>query len=132
MVVLAWDAAALAIVSSSLHSFDSKQLPTGGRTLFPRPEITRAEPSGRCAAVLLLKSYLAVLPAVDASAKLGIACVAGAAAVGNSFVIDLASMGIKTVRDFVFLHKCGSDALVVLLFLPGASVYPQRQQYCVQ
>jgi len=106
VAVLAWDAAALCVVSSSLHCFDASQLPTGGRTLFPRPELVRADPSGRCGAVLLLRSVLAVLPAVDARpAQGGIGCVDGAAAVGNSFVIDLVDMGIRCVRDFAFLHK---------------------------
>lgn len=106
MVVLAWDLQALAPVTTSLHLFDPAQLRTGGRTLFPHPPNVKSDNSGRCSAVLLIRTFLAVLPAITPGMKAGVVSQHGAASVGNSFIIDLASMGMKSVRDFVFLHTC--------------------------
>jgi hypothetical protein len=58
-----------------------------------------------------MRTFLAVLPAITPGITSGVMSQHGAASAGNSFVIDLASMGMKSVRDFVFLHTC---ALAVL------------------
>jgi hypothetical protein len=68
------------------------------------PPVVDAEPSARCAAILLHQCFLAVLPAVAPGVKQQVACMHCAATVGNSFVIDLSSHGIRNAKGFAFLH----------------------------
>lgn len=115
MSVLAWDVKKHCPVPTSLHMFNVRQLPIRSKTMALAPPVAVAEPSGRCVAVLMHQSVLAVLPAVSPGISQQVACMHSAAAVGNSFVIDLASHGIRTARDVTFLHEYG------LLLLPELS-----------
>lgn len=97
---------------TSLHMFNLQQLPIRTKTMALMPPVAAAEPSGRCVAVLLHQSVLAVLPAVSPGVSQQVACVHSAAAVGNSFVIDLTSHGIRNARDVAFLQECAHLSLL--------------------
>jgi hypothetical protein len=65
---------------------------------------------GRCAAVLMFRHQLAILPAMGLDAdelvleeQAAAEGVTTAATVGNSYVINLAKMGIKEVLDLISL-----------------------------
>lgn len=104
---MAWDVGKMRPVPTSLHMFSPHQLPKMSRSIVTRPPVIDTEPSARCAAILLHQSVLAVLPAVSPGVKQQVTCIHSAAAVGNSFVIDLNTHGIRNARDFAFLHGCG-------------------------
>eukprot|EP00892_Ulva_mutabilis_P007723 jgi/Ulvmu1/5322/UM022_0116.1 len=112
--VLAWDVKKHCPVPTSLHMFNMRQLPIRSKTIAVVPPVAAAEPSGRCVAILLHQSVLAVLPAVSPGVSQQVSCMHSAAAVGNSFVIDLASHGIRSARDVAFLHE--ADAVAIVLF----------------
>ena len=106
VTVMAWDVSKMVPVPTSLHMFSPHQLPKMSRSMVTRPPVIDTEPSARCAAILLHQSVLAVLPAVTPGVKQQVTCMHSAAAVGNSFVIDLNTHGIRNARDFAFLHGC--------------------------
>ncbi|KAL0047613.1 hypothetical protein WJX82_007762 [Trebouxia sp. C0006] len=129
--VLDWDDNAHTIHTSSLHYFEGDPSLRMGRTVFPMGPKVVTDPQGRCAAVLIFHTQLALLPAMEtegleldlmmddpygegvegpgrASTELV------SATVGNSYVVNLAKMGIKKVRDVVFLHKYNEPVLLIL------------------
>lgn len=108
VTVLAWDVCKLRPIPTSLHMFSPHQLPKMSRSMVTRPPVIDIEPTARCAAILLHQSCLAVLPAVTPGVKQQVTCMQSAAAVGNSFVIDLSTHGIRNAQDFTFLHGCAS------------------------
>ena len=142
--VLQWDAATSDVAPSSLHYFEGDESLKAGREAFSRPPMVVTDPAGRCAAVIMLRHQLAVLPATESeSAALGM--MAGddlfstgpptgmnmnmnmnmnnifsaggettTAAVGNSYVDNLSKMNIREIRDAVFLHGCAEPTLLVL------------------
>jgi cleavage and polyadenylation specificity factor subunit 1 len=132
--VLQWDPFTSDMVPSSLHYFEGDESLKAGRQAFPRPPIAVTDPAGRCAAVVMLRHQLAVLPATESeSAALGMgddpyalganfgigsaAAAAGetvAAALGNSYVDNLSKMNIREIRDAVFLHGAAEPTLLIL------------------
>jgi cleavage and polyadenylation specificity factor subunit 1 len=132
--VLQWDPFTADMVPSSLHYFEGDESLKAGRQAFPRPPIAVTDPAGRCAAVVMLRHQLAVLPATESeSAALGMgddpyalganfgagsaAAAAGetvAAALGNSYVDNLSKMHIREIRDAVFLYGAAEPTLLVL------------------
>ena len=105
---MAWEVSKMVPVPTSLHMFSPHQLLKMSRSMVTRPPVIDTEPSARCAAILLHQSVLAVLPAVEPGVKQQVTCMHSAAAVGNSFVIDLNTHGIRNARDFAFLHGYAS------------------------
>jgi hypothetical protein len=75
------------------------------------------EPSGRAVAILLYHTILAVLPAISPGVKQSLGTPVSSAAVGNSFVIDLTMHGIRSAKDFTFLHECVTYLLLAALAL---------------
>lgn len=75
---------------------------------------------GRCAAVIMFRHQMAVLPAMESEeAIFGMLPEdeeAGAAhgAIGNSYVDNLAKVGIREVMDAVFLHGYSEPVLLLL------------------
>eukprot|EP00887_Chlorella_sp_A99_P001781 scaffold19.g1781.t1 len=124
LVVLQWDPQRWGLVASGLHYFEGDASLKAGRTVFPNPPLAVADPLGRCAAVVMLRHQLVVLPAVASeAAALGIASprspgaagllgpellegelAPGSATLANSYVDNLAQSGIKEIRDATFLH----------------------------
>lgn len=124
--VLAWDAARATLVATSLHYFEGDPALKAGRRLFPMAPKAVTDPLGRAAAMLMFRHQLAVLPAVGANVLDMLVrravCVCGCgdmsaqqeadeegdaerstakhtvAAVGNSYVINVAKQQIKDVR----------------------------------
>lgn len=118
--VLQWDPASHDLVPSSLHYFEGDESLRAGRQAFARPPLVVSDPRGRCAAVLMFRHQLAVLPATEAEAEaaaLGVVTegeALTAAAVGNSYIDNLGKAGIRDVRDAVFLHGTSEPTLLVL------------------
>jgi len=118
--VLQWEPATNDLAPSSLHYFEGDESLKAGRHAFPRPPLVLTDPRGRCAALIMLRHQLAILPATEAeseAAALGVfneADIGAGAAVGNSYVDNLGKIGIKDVRDAVFLHGTSEPTLLVL------------------
>ncbi|KAL3135407.1 hypothetical protein ABBQ32_007589 [Trebouxia sp. C0010 RCD-2024] len=129
--VLDWDDNAHTIHTSSLHYFEGDPTLKMGRTVFPLGPKAVTDPQGRCAALLMFHTQLALLPAMETEGLEldlmmddpygeGVEGARGApaelvsATVGNSYVVNLAKMGIKQVKDIVFLHKYNEPVLLVL------------------
>ena len=138
--VLQWDPATFDLAPSSLHYFEGDESLKGGRQAFARPPLVVADPMGRCAAVVMLRHQLAVLPATESeSAALGVlgddpfapganfggsgggggssgysVTATSTAAVGNAYVDNLSKMNIREIRDAVFLHGSAEPALLIL------------------
>jgi hypothetical protein len=94
--------------SSSLHYFEGDDSLAAGRVTFPYGPAAASDPAGRCAAVVMYRHQLAVLPAMlpgdEGGGGFGGDAEAGsveleAAAVGNSYVDNLGKIGIKEVSD---------------------------------
>lgn len=133
--VLQWDPFTSDMVPSSLHYFEGDESLKAGRQAFPRPPVAVTDPAGRCAAVVMLRHQLAVLPATESeSSALGMgddpyalganfgagsaaAVAAGetvAAALGNSYVDNLSKMNIREIRDAAFLYGAAEPTLLIL------------------
>ena len=106
LAVLRWDPATQDLAPSSLHYFEGDESLKAGRTAFPVPPLALADPAGRCAALLMLRHQLGVLPSMESeAAALGVeggeggegSEGGGAATVGNSYVDNLGKLGIKEV-----------------------------------
>ncbi|KXZ43815.1 hypothetical protein GPECTOR_80g175 [Gonium pectorale] len=129
--VLEWDPRSARLRTSSLHYFEGegegailraavqggagRSEGLGGRAAVPLPPRVVADPAGRCAAVAVLFNQLALLPALEADAlDLG-GGGGGVACVGNSYMLNLQKMmGIREVRDCVFLHGYTEPVLLLL------------------
>eukprot|EP00850_Spirogloea_muscicola_P006264 SM000029S10559 [mRNA] locus=s29:956734:964291:+ [translate_table: standard] len=87
-----------------------------GHERFPRGPIARADPLGRCAAVLLFRCQLALFRAANPSLGLGLLPGEEEPVGGGqvSYIAHLRDMGIPHVRDFVFLHGYTEPVAAVL------------------
>lgn len=148
--VLQWNASTCDLVPSSLHFFEGDESLKSGRKVFPRPPLVVTDPAGRCAAVVMFRHQLAILPAIESeTAALGVVGADEAnlyggdgggknketrnndavskhnnllhggesetvATVGNSYVDNLSKLGIRDVRDAVFLHNAAEPTLLLL------------------
>lgn len=135
-VVCAWDARRGALAVTALHSWEGRPDLTDGRVSFPRGPLARADPQGRCAAVLLFHNRLAILPpaaaeeegmepgpegALHSSGDLA-PVLAPAPSSAASYVINLAKRGIHEPRDVCFIGgSSGPVALVLHESLPAWS-----------
>ena len=121
--VVEFDPGSLGILTSSLHSWEvpggTGAVPSALRVA-PHPPLVIADPEGRCAAVLLRgegHSRIVVLPAVEGGleADTGDERARGpAASLLASYPIDLASVGVVTIRDVCFLHGYGEPVMLIL------------------
>eukprot|EP00898_Chlorokybus_atmophyticus_P006401 jgi/Chlat1/6762/Chrsp50S06459 len=110
--VLEWDDDIRALRCSSMHCYEGEAHESlkGGRTQFPLPPVVRADPQGRCAAILLYDSHLLILRAQTAGAlededdAVGGISVCGAASIASSYLVNLKNLGVFNVKDFQFLH----------------------------
>ena len=130
--VLRWDDDSFDLVPSSLHYFESDVSLKTGRLCFPSPPFLAVDPQGRCAAVLMFRHQLAILPGTASEYDtLGILEEAEVepnkeqktnsaennirtAAVGNSYLDNLGKIGVRDVRDAVFLHGTSEPTLLCL------------------
>ncbi|GLC77555.1 hypothetical protein PLESTF_001954700, partial [Pleodorina starrii] len=117
--VLEWDPRAHAVRTSSLHYFEGDPAAQReGRAAVPLPPRVVTDPAGRCAAMSLYCAQMALLPALEAdSLDLGAAGGGGGgvATVGNGYLLNLNKMmGIREVRDCVFLHGYTEPVLLLL------------------
>ena len=121
--VLQWDKTRHSLTPSSLHYFEGDESLKAGRESFPRPPRAIADPDGRCAAVVMFRHQIAILPAFQSeSESLGV--LEGTnnavenegtiAAVGNSYVDNLSKIGIRDVRDAVFLNGVAEPTLLLM------------------
>ncbi|KAG2481891.1 hypothetical protein HYH03_019150, partial [Edaphochlamys debaryana] len=116
--VLEWDPSRHALRTSSLHCFEGDPAALReGRQVAAMPPRVATDPAGRCAAVVFAFCQLALLPALEAdSLELSAGGGAGAApTVGNAYLLNLSKMmGIREVRDCVFLHGYTEPVLLLL------------------
>eukprot|EP00850_Spirogloea_muscicola_P019364 SM000189S04081 [mRNA] locus=s189:256703:264318:+ [translate_table: standard] len=102
----------------SLHYYegDEWQSLKRGHERFPRGPIARADPLGRCAAVLLFRCQLALFRAANPSLGLGLLPGEEEPVGGGqvSYIAHLRDAGIPHVRDFVFLHGYTEPVAAVL------------------
>jgi cleavage and polyadenylation specificity factor subunit 1 len=123
--VLQWDATVGDFAPSSLHYFEGDESLKAGRESFPRGPMAFGDPAGKCAAVIMLRHQLAVLPAFESEyAALGVlesdalqgnaTASNNTAAVGNSYVDNLGKIGVRDVRDAAFLYGVAEPTLLVL------------------
>lgn len=119
--VVRWNEDIWDIESSSLHYFESDLSLKTGRVCFPSPPFTAVDPQGRCAAVIMFRHQMAILPATE---SLEDDIYEGeekhsdtAAAVGNSYLDNLSTVGVRDIRDAVFL--CGTSEPTLLCLYEG-------------
>lgn len=123
--VLRWNEDIWDIESSSLHYFESDVSLKTGRVCFPSPPFSAVDPGGRCAAVIMFRHQMAILPATE-SLETDILGIFEAeegnggdgkndtAAVGNSYVDNLSTVGVRDIRDAVFLSGTSEPTLLCL------------------
>ncbi|GAQ89308.1 Cleavage/polyadenylation specificity factor [Klebsormidium nitens] len=118
--VVDWDEDKQKLRTSSLHCFESARWQHLKRGLekFPRGPLVRADPQGRCAAALLYDDQLLVMKAKASGLGFGdeetAAAPERAASVEETYFLDLRTVGVKNVKDIVFLHGYLEPALLVL------------------
>eukprot|EP01116_Phalansterium_solitarium_P001407 TRINITY_DN11208_c0_g3_i1.p1 TRINITY_DN11208_c0_g3~~TRINITY_DN11208_c0_g3_i1.p1 ORF type:complete len:1483 (+),score=557.48 TRINITY_DN11208_c0_g3_i1:140-4588(+) len=124
----------------SLHSFENDAL-KGGRTHFAYPPVFRVDPKHRCGAMLVFDTVLAVVPFKRGGASsAGADGAAGAlddddlqflgeteAEAKGSYVIRLNQLGIKHVKDYVFLHGFYEPTILIMHEPKPTSVGRLRQ-----
>lgn len=126
--VLQWDGDRHQLSVTGLHYFEGDESLKAGRKVFPYPPSVVTDPQGRCAAVILLRHQLAVLPAMESEeAILGVVMGEGEGdevakgAIGNSYVDNLAKMGVRDVGLFIFSVSF-KTAIILLTYQPGNSI----------
>ena len=133
--VMQWDVTSHDLICSSLHYYEGNKYSKAGWEVFARGPLAVADPQGRCGAVLFYRHLLAVLPTMESEAQLygftedtsntnqklnnsnknkNTKNSSSAANFANGYVDNLASAGIKEVRDAVFLHGYNEPVLLVL------------------
>eukprot|EP00884_Botryococcus_braunii_P001192 jgi/Botrbrau1/11073/Bobra.0302s0015.1 len=120
LVVLDWDAKSDAIATTSMHYFEGDLDLLHGHTVFPLPPRVITDPQGRCAAVVMFRKEVALLPAMGletldllvdkrSAARSGLPTT-----VGNSYYLSLRQLNIIDIRDAVFLHQYTEPVLLLL------------------
>ncbi|GIL66196.1 hypothetical protein Vafri_19806, partial [Volvox africanus] len=114
--VLEWDPRVYTLRTSSMHYFEADPAAQReGRAAVPLGPRVVTDPAGRCAAMSLCFSQLALLPALEADPLELTPNGGGAVTVGNSYLLNLNKMmGIREVRDCVFLHGYTEPVLLLL------------------
>jgi cleavage and polyadenylation specificity factor subunit 1 len=116
--VLRWNASTFELECSSLHYFEGDVSLKAGRVCFPSGPFCAVDPAGRCAAIIMFRHQIAVLPTMSDSSSLFPNIESNDLAsfpstvVGNSYVDKLGS--IRCVRDAVFLHGTNEPTLLCL------------------
>ena len=116
--VLRWNERRRDFDTTSLHYFESDVSLKAGRACFPSPPFCTVDPDGRCAAVIMYRHQMAILPATKDSslfpsdAAESTVEIISAAVVGNSYVDNLGL--VRDVRDAVFLHGTSEPTLLCL------------------
>ncbi|GLI63467.1 hypothetical protein VaNZ11_006441, partial [Volvox africanus] len=114
--VIEWDPRVHTLRTSSMHYFEADPAAQReGRAAVPLGPRVVTDPAGRCAAMSLCFSQLALLPALEADPLDLSSNGGGAVTVGNSYLLNLNKMmGIREVRDCVFLHGYTEPVLLLL------------------
>ncbi|CAM6094104.1 unnamed protein product [Calypogeia fissa] len=122
--VLEFDDSTHNLRTSSMHYFEGPEWEhlKRGRERFALGPLIRAEPIGRCAGMLVYNCQMVVLRAAqvgygledeDDNTSSGAAS-SICAHVASSYVVNLRSMDMKHVKDFVFLHGYNEPVILVL------------------
>ncbi|WPT15031.1 Cleavage and polyadenylation specificity factor subunit 1 [Picochlorum sp. SENEW3] len=129
LTVLGWNDAVWDLEPSSLHYFESDVSLRTGRVCFPSPPSCATDPEGRCAAVIMFRHQMAILPAIEplGSDEMGLfgdpdpssigerqEQSVPTASVGNSYIDNLGKVGVRDIRDAVFLHGTSEPTLLCL------------------
>lgn len=119
--VVRWNGDIWDIESSSLHYFESDLSLKTGRVCFPCPPFSVVDPEGRCAAVVMFRHQIAILPGTE-SLETDLYGIYEddeknsdtIAAVGNSYLDNLSTVGVRDIRDAVFLSGTSEPTLLCL------------------
>lgn len=133
LTVLGWNDAVWDLEPTSLHYFESDVSLRTGRVCFPSPPFCATDPEGRCAAVIMFRHQMAILPGIEAlgNDEMGLfgdpdpSSVGEGelerleqsiptASVGNSYIDNLGKVGVRDIRDAVFLHGTSEPTLLCL------------------
>jgi len=118
--VLRWNERTWDFDTTSLHYFEGDVSLKTGRACFPMPPFCAVDPDGRCAAVIMYRHQMAILPAMKDSSlypsliheDMTENVMTSTAVVGNSYVDNLGL--VREVRDAVFLHGTSEPTLLCL------------------
>ena len=138
LAVVEYDSVNQRLRSSSLHGYEHVVAGAGLEHAPLRPLLSpfvTADPLGRCAAMLLPSSSVALLQASTEEASSRAARAAPVASVAGSYCLELHMLGVQRVKDTAFMH--GACALVAFCAasreaLPGGGgVYgAERRVWC--
>lgn len=132
--MLEWRTSENSIAVTSLHSFEAELQHKGttifpvfplcvldGKEVFPLGPEAKTDPLGRCACVLFFENRLALLPTKDAEdldvpipESKAPSTAKQAASISGSYILQLQTLGIKSVLDFVFLRGYNEPVLLLL------------------
>lgn len=120
--VLEFDDSVHGLRTSSMHSFEGPEWLhlKRGRESFARGPLVKADPQGRCAGVLVYGLQMIILKTAQAGSGLvgdDDALNSGGAVsarVESSYIISLRDLGMKHVKDFIFVHGYIEPVMVIL------------------
>lgn len=120
--VLEFDDSIHSLRLNSMHCFEGPDWLhlKRGRESFPRGPLVKVDPQGRCGGVLVYGLQMIILKASQVGSGLvgdDEAFTSGgtiSARVESSYIINLRDLGMKHVKDFVFLHGYIEPVIVIL------------------
>ena len=107
LAVVEYDSVNQRLRSSSLHGYEHVVAGAGLEHAPLRPLLSpfvTADPLGRCAAMLLPSSSVALLQASTEEASSRAARAAPVASVAGSYCLELHMLGVQRVKDTAFMH----------------------------
>lgn len=138
--VLEFDDSVYGLRTSSMHCFEGPQWVhlKKGRECFARGLLTKADPLGRCAGVLVYGLQMIILKAAEAGGLVGDDDGSSgggsvSARMQSSYMISLRDLDVKHVKDFIFVHGYIEPVLVILheKELTWAGRLPYKHHTCM-
>lgn len=120
--VLEFDDSIHGLRTSSMHCFESPEWLhlKRGRESFARGPLVKVDPQGRCGGVLVFELQMIILRAAQAGSGLvGDDDALGSggaisARIESSYIINLRDLGMKHVKDYIFVHGYIEPVMVIL------------------
>lgn len=120
--VLEFDDSIHGLRTSSMHCFEGPEWLhlKRGRESFARGPLVKVDPQGRCGGVLVFELQMIILKAAQAGSGLvgdDDALSSGGAVsarIESSYIINLRDLGMKHVKDYIFVHGYIEPVMVIL------------------
>ncbi|KAM3736444.1 hypothetical protein ACB098_10G164100 [Castanea mollissima] len=120
--VLEFDDSVHGLRTSSMHCFEGPEWLhlKRGRESFARGPLVKVDPQGRCGGVLVFELQMIILKAAQAGSGLvgdDDALSSGGAVsarIESSYIINLRDLGMKHVKDYIFVHGYIEPVMVIL------------------